>query len=449
MKFPTVGEIATRSVVSVERNATLADAMERMLQNDHRNIIVAGEDGYSVLNVLDIVNLQDQKFDLNRKLSTIELPSIPTIKKESNILDALELIKRFDFICVVEDDGSIFGLVTHSDVTENIDPETLMENYRLEDILKIGRNTLTTYQDAKTSEILKQMAERDTDSVVVLEDMKPVGILTTKDIIRLLRSGSDLSDPIKKYMISPVDTIVSTTTIKEALGFIKKKHYKRAVVVNTDRTYIGIIKQSELISLTYSNWASMMQKYQEELFEINEILKRKKEKYEHLATTDNLTGLYNRFKFSELFVSSYVTMVQRNTHMTLMMLDIDRFKQINDTFGHLIGDKVLVQVAHAMLRVLRSIDIVARWGGEEFIMLLPTATLRQGVSLAEKIRREVETLQLDTVDNVTVSIGVTEVVQGDSLDDAVKRADDALYRAKRDGRNRVETIDFIRKSYPS
>ena len=436
MKFPTIGDIATLSVTSIPDTATLQEAIDRMVDCEHRNIVVTHGDSFSVLNVLDIVTFQNRQYDLSTKLSELHLPKVFTIDKHKNILETLDMITQSNFICVLNTDKTLYGLVAHSDIVENIDPATLMESYRLKDFFKIGRDVQTATQDEITLNVLNKMAQSNIDNVVIIDDdMKPIGIITTKDVMKLMKSNANLMLPVQYYMISPVDTVENSCTIKKALEFIQEKHYQRVVVVDEEALFIGIVKQSELIALTYSNWASMMQEYQEELSEINTLLKNKNRKFEHLASTDSLTGLYNRYKFTELFVSSYATMTQREACMSLIMLDIDLFKQVNDTYGHDVGDKVLVQVSHAILRTLRNVDIVARWGGEEFVMLLPTANLENAKFLAEKIRKEIEDLHIDIAGSITVSLGVTEIKMGDTLENALKRADDALYLAKKSGRN--------------
>ena len=115
------------------------------------------------------------------------------------------------------------------------------------------------------------------------------------------------------------------------------------------------------------------------------------------------------------------------------------FKKVNDTYGHNIGDQVLVQVSHTLLKTLRNIDIVCRWGGEEFIALLPTATLDNGIILAEKLRAYIEELEIDIVGHVSASFGVAQIVEGEDMQDVVDRADKALYLAKKSGRNCVKT----------
>ncbi len=123
--------------------------------------------------------------------------------------------------------------------------------------------------------------------------------------------------------------------------------------------------------------------------------------------------------------------------MSLVMVDVDFFKKINDTYGHGVGDKVLVNISELFLSLLRDEDIVCRWGGEEFVILLPSANLKDALSLAEKLRGRIEMMEIETVHKVTASFGVTQVRVDDDLKSAVDRADSALYRAKNAGRNCV------------
>jgi diguanylate cyclase (GGDEF)-like protein len=121
----------------------------------------------------------------------------------------------------------------------------------------------------------------------------------------------------------------------------------------------------------------------------------------------------------------------------LLMLDLDHFKRINDVYGHGFGDQVLLACAQAVQGILRKGDIIARYGGEEFIVILiPQSSIKVSV-LAERIRQAVESLQFQYEVTVTVSIGVTKCLPGDTVDDLINRADHCLYQAKQAGRNRV------------
>ncbi|MDD2450278.1 MAG: diguanylate cyclase, partial [Sulfurimonas sp.] len=348
-----------------------------------------------------------------------------------------------EYICVVNDDLSLYGLITHTDITENIDPDTLMDNYRIEDFLKLGRRMKWVNRDAKIISLLEDMVSNLYDNVVVVEDLKPIGIFTTKDIMRLVKNSVDLDVEIEKHMSSPVQSISKHFSIREALSFLKERQFKRVIVVDDDGTLSGIISQKELITLSYSKWSSLMKEYQDELREINKKLQTKNIEYENLASTDALTGLYNRHKFTQLYLSSYESMIQRHNKMSVILIDIDHFKKVNDVYGHNIGDKALVEVSKMLLGMLRGVDIICRWGGEEFIVLLPTADLADAVSIAQKLQKSLGEVKIEKVGSVTASFGVSEVREGEEMQDAINRADKALYLAKKSGRDCVKSESDI------
>ena len=440
MKFPLVSDIATRDIISIDINSSVTQAIDKILKHEHRNIIVLDGNDYYMLGIIDVLNLQAKSYDMSVKLKDIELPKIPVINRHKNILDTLQFIgDGVEFICVLNNDNSLFALLTHTDITSNIDPDTLMDNYKLEDFIKLGRRMKWVSADEKISNLIDGIIMGVYDNVIVVDDLRPIGILTTKDIMFLIKYKESLDVPISKHMSSPVDSISKNSSIKDALNFAKDKKYKRVVVVDAEGKLSGIVSQKELISLTYSKWAMLMKEYQSELSEINSMLENKNKEFELMASTDALTGLYNRHKFLELYVSSYKSMVQRHNDMSIIMLDIDNFKKVNDSYGHNIGDKVIVQIAHALLKNLRNIDIVCRWGGEEFIALLPTASLKNAQELAQKIREHIVELNIEVVGNVSASFGVAEVREGEDMNDVIARADKALYLAKNSGKNCVKS----------
>jgi diguanylate cyclase (GGDEF)-like protein len=440
MKFPSIGDIATKVVVTVDIDAQVSQAVDTIFTSRHRTALVPYKGEYFIFGASDILLLVTKNIDLSTPLKNLHLTKIPTILKHKNVLDTLDMINgSIEYIAVVNEDNSLFGIVTHTDITNNIDPETLMENYRLQDFLKLGRRMKWVSKEIITSELLEDIAMNSFDNAIIVEDLRPIGIITTKDVMRLVKEQADLSLPIEHYMSHPVETIHKDCSIKEALEFIHNKSYKRVVVVGSDGRLTGVITQKELISLTYSRWAVLMKEYQRELSVMNSTLESKAKEFELKASLDSLTGLYNRSKFSELYNLSYKTMLSRGTTMSLAMLDIDHFKKINDTYGHNTGDTILCSVAKTITDTLRNIDIVSRWGGEEFVVLLPTAGLSQGKMIAEKLRKAIECLACEP--RVSVSIGVCEVRRGEAMLQAIERADKALYLAKHCGRNLVKCED--------
>jgi diguanylate cyclase (GGDEF)-like protein len=171
-------------------------------------------------------------------------------------------------------------------------------------------------------------------------------------------------------------------------------------------------------------------------------LKERMVELDRLASTDPLTGLYNRRMFFRRMEEELARAGRASDPMCLMYLDIDHFKQINDTYGHSAGDAVLKQIARLMQRTLRRGDVLGRIGGEEFLVYLPDTTGHSGQRIAERLRERVERATIlyeDTQIKVTISIGVFFVEDpiGLGLDELVKASDELLYEAKSTGRNKV------------
>jgi diguanylate cyclase (GGDEF)-like protein len=162
---------------------------------------------------------------------------------------------------------------------------------------------------------------------------------------------------------------------------------------------------------------------------------------EKLAITDKLTGVYNRRAFDLLCRDALRDSARNGRDLTMVMLDIDGFKGVNDRFGHAAGDQVLQEVVRALQGSVRTSDLLCRWGGEEFLILLKGCALEHGLNTAEKLRQAVAALATRVEGQevrVTISLGVAQYRPGDTEDALLKRADLALYRAKAGGRDRVE-----------
>lgn len=159
----------------------------------------------------------------------------------------------------------------------------------------------------------------------------------------------------------------------------------------------------------------------------------------NIAYTDSLTKIYNRLHFAH-FLDAEIDKVKRyGGKFSIIFFDLDHFKEVNDNYGHRIGDDVLACVTDIVTKANRSADIFARYGGEEFIILTPQTDLKGALIHAERLRRDIEKFKFNTVGHITSSFGVTEfIVETDSIETLLERADKALYLAKEYGRNRVE-----------
>jgi len=166
-------------------------------------------------------------------------------------------------------------------------------------------------------------------------------------------------------------------------------------------------------------------------------LKEKNKELELISNTDRLTKIANRMSLENSLEHEFNRTKRYNDIFGIIIIDIDYFKKINDKYGHLVGDKFLIEFADTLKSNIRNTDIVGRWGGEEFIVLCPNTNEEGVTKLAKYLRKKVEDSEFSTVKNKTASFGVSVYKGDDLIDDIIKRADDALYIAKEKGRNQV------------
>jgi len=178
-------------------------------------------------------------------------------------------------------------------------------------------------------------------------------------------------------------------------------------------------------------------------------LQKAQDELKVLASTDSMTKLYNRRYFMEVSDSLLLLAKREARAISLMMLDIDKFKNINDIYGHKIGDEVIIKLSQLLQENSRKSDIVCRWGGEEFIILLPNTEIEGATTIAQKIREVVDSLSIPIKEeeaiHFSVSIGVSQFDSNSeiNLEATINRADEALYEAKNSGRNRVCVAPYL------
>ena len=162
-------------------------------------------------------------------------------------------------------------------------------------------------------------------------------------------------------------------------------------------------------------------------------------KYEELATKDKLTNIFNRLKI-DTYLQNQVEECNNSTNkLSLIFFDIDHFKQVNDTYGHKVGDYVLQEISKVISNHIRKDDFFGRWGGEEFLIILPNIELEEAVKVAEKLRKVIENHTFREVGKITCSFGVVSCKKSERVNEIIERVDTLLYKAKENGRNRVES----------
>lgn len=171
---------------------------------------------------------------------------------------------------------------------------------------------------------------------------------------------------------------------------------------------------------------------------MSEAIKHREEELVRLSIIDELTGIYNKSKINDILRREIETSKRYDSELSIIMVDIDHFKTVNDNFGHDVGDVVLKEVASVLKNNIRERDFIGRWGGEEFIIICSTTSLEEATKLANKIKEKVEEYRYSLTSNQTASLGVATLISGEDSKSLFIRADKALYNAKKLGRNRVE-----------
>jgi diguanylate cyclase (GGDEF)-like protein len=192
------------------------------------------------------------------------------------------------------------------------------------------------------------------------------------------------------------------------------------------------------LGMAFNEMAAALEGNAKDALAREDALAKANSRLEKLSTTDGLTGLWNRAHINHVLEQELNSHLRHGNPCSLIMIDVDYFKVVNDTHGHQLGDSVLIEFAKLLSDGTRVTDAVGRWGGEEFIVVCPDTDITAAVALAEKLRKLVESHVFPVVGSKTGSFGVASFCASDEFDTAVSRADAALYRAKRNGRNKVE-----------
>jgi len=298
-------------------------------------------------------------------------------------------------------------------------------------------NTVQTFDaDTMMREVFEYFTQYTTDVVIITQKTLAIGIVTLKDMVRVLSNCDNLMEPVKAFMTAPLKTFHSMMSIAEVLDEMKHAQFDKIVVTDSE-DLVGVMDRRHLLSICYNQLTPFIKHEYNMLNSMMGMVNEGKKGLLKMATTDTLTGIGNRRLLEEVFQAHQSLEERFGVTLFLLMFDIDGFKAINDTFGHNIGDEVLKELTLLVNNSIRKSDVFVRWGGEEFAILLRYSDPITVMKIAEQIRMRIDEHSFKTITHLTCSFGLASVQPLETLETVTARADKALYHAKKEGKNSV------------
>ncbi|WP_419675752.1 diguanylate cyclase [Aliarcobacter butzleri] len=296
--------------------------------------------------------------------------------------------------------------------------------------------------DINKKEYITKIVQLDTlnkqEYIVIFADYEKITEPYLAQTFKLL-----LTFIIIAFLMFPIMIYLSGIIIKPIYNLVKQSIKIKNRKYNDVSQIESPILEIALLSASFENMAQSINGYQNSLEEkvkqrTEELLVKNAELL-RLSITDNLTKLYNRVKLDKSLQEEMNRSLRYNTNFSIILLDIDYFKKVNDNFGHQMGDEVLIESAQVLSKNIRNVDILGRWGGEEFLVICPETKIEDAIKVASHINAAIKLHKFTTYPNtVTISLGVASFNKDiKNVDDIILNADKALYQAKEEGRDRV------------
>lgn len=437
VEIKTVSKVMNRSVVSIPLGSPLSLALSHMARKKISCVFI--EDNHLPVGIIterDMTRVIHEKNAI-ASMSVDQVMSSPirTIAIDLPLHEAIKVMNRHKCrrLGVTDRSGALTGLITQSDVIKGV------EGRYTESLRDVVREKEEQLQEAlrnfwEKSVYLDNIMRSSTDSAIIATDLD-LHIKYFNPVAERLM-GQSARDMIGQRLEAiHARQEISPGRLERALAAVKRNGEYHFSIERTENGHQLALECR--VSGIWDHEQSLIG-YVLTLRDVTE-RRRLEEQLKMAATIDKLTGIYNRQTLDDVLAREIARAHRYKTPLSLIMADIDHFKQVNDSFGHQIGDQVLRAIAVTLKESVRRSDMVGRWGGEEFMIVAPQTEIENTIAMAEKLRKLIAGRSFPHNDTVTVSMGVARMNADDTIESIIHRADEALYAAKHAGRNRVET----------
>lgn len=260
MLFPKLSQVATQNVVTIAEDQSIQKALHLMHEHQIRDVIVIGSGGLRILTAKELIQFQVMSISFDTPLAKTHLNTVPQLSPDDSVLDGLVAIQNHpnEHLCLVDANQGLVGVVSYSDLASCLDAEALTQTQLIGDLVRLSQ-VLNVAPDESIKSVFIRLNQQGQSAAVVQDQThKPIGIITQRDIIRLLDQSSDLNQTVQQAMTAPLITFPESMTLAEALVVSRSKQIKRLVVVNAQQQISGILHQKDLVAAVYQDWSTRL-----------------------------------------------------------------------------------------------------------------------------------------------------------------------------------------------
>lgn len=434
-----ISSILHNNVKPLKKSDLVSDALSYMDKNAISSVVITDENNapVGIFTERDALKIVSSAIDCDTQLLEVMTKSVFCIQANTYIHDAYVLMEQREYrhLVVVNDKNEYMGVLTEGDFLRHMGFEDVADAKLVKD--NMNKSILTIMPETSLVKVAQLMTQRKCDYAVIMNGTKPQSVIHERDITKFLSNHSDIHEArIEEVNHHRMHVIKKDASLKEASEMMRKHGVHQLIVLDTADVLVGLISRHDLLKAIHRSYFDYLYKTIEAKAQREKELIAHKEELEKLANYDQLTKLPNRFFFRTYLKKSVARIIRSNQKVAVALFGLDRFKDINDSYGHSIGDEVLYIITQRLTKRAREGDFLARLGGDEFALILENISsiddipmiLKEMLSAISAVAELSNGVEL----HIEASAGVT-IAPKDSIDveELLQYADSALNDAKK------------------